>query len=434
MGDTSTQFLDMCFSSILDADKIVFCWGMEDQPTKEKYLEWKNKHPDKFDIIENKFDQKDIHMNGKQRNFYLQYLKEKYPKDWALCLDTDEVVDDSGIIKIKEFIETNDKGVYCVKMRHLIHYLNHEDSNQPIHWVLNRLFKISSAYGYQEVEHPILQPIADELKIDYSNGERQAYKTTDCATIWHLSYIPGLFKIRNQYLRQKVMSNIHSQEYLRQWAYSHYFGTYPKKAFNVEELATPILEYFGLSRDELYFQNRRQLELKHLVDAADWALTFKPNKVLLCGDGMGQRTYALRRIGIDAEGFDMSTYAVENSQFALNTKEKIRHWIQRIEEPIIDLQDTYDLVVAYDVLEHLTYQELEKALDNCHTWSTKLLLVSVPTIGDSNLEADKTHVIKETKEWWQNKIAEHGFKILSTPEHFLFQEQLILAIKRGVVE
>jgi len=105
MGDSCGKFLDMCFKSIINADKIVFCWGMEDIDTLKKYNEWKNKYPIKFELIKNKFDQKDKTMNGKQRNIYLQYLKDNYMNWNCLCMDADEILSENGIEKIKYFLE-----------------------------------------------------------------------------------------------------------------------------------------------------------------------------------------------------------------------------------------------------------------------------------------------------------------------------------------
>ncbi|MEK6884726.1 MAG: hypothetical protein AABY22_34155, partial [Nanoarchaeota archaeon] len=58
------------------------------------------------------------------------------------------------------------------------------------------------------------------------------------------------------------------------------------------------------------------------------------------------------------------------------------------------------------------------------------VVFSIPFIGDPNLEADPTHIIKETKEWWINKIKNAGFDIIPTPEHFLFKEQMIIGAKK----
>jgi len=239
MGDRCSKFLDMCFKSVLEADKIIFCWGEEDLFTLTKYQEWKEKYLDKFELIQNKFWQDDLTMNGKQRNFYLNYLKENYPNDWALCLDADEVVDDEGINKIKEFIKTAETGVYSVRMEHFIQDLGHVDAAQQVHYVLNRLFKISEAESYPEVEHPTLIP----------KGE--AAGLTDCTAIWHLAYVPNLWSIKDKYENHLKKSNIHTPEFLKSWYMAHIIGTYPKKQINLIDTPKVILDEFKIDKDDI---------------------------------------------------------------------------------------------------------------------------------------------------------------------------------------
>lgn len=107
MGDRCSQFLDMCFESVFNADKIIFCWGEEDKNTLTQFNKWKEKYPDKFELISLKYDQNNKEQNGITRNFYLNYLKENYPNDWCLAIDVDEVLDTDGIKRIKAFINKN---------------------------------------------------------------------------------------------------------------------------------------------------------------------------------------------------------------------------------------------------------------------------------------------------------------------------------------
>jgi len=121
--------------------------------------------------------------------------------------------------------------------------------------------------------------------------------------------------------------------------------------------------------------------------------------------------------GIDAAGIELSKYAV--------SKKMHPHIIQG---DILDnpKMGNYDLSIAYDILEHINYKDLSKAIDNLIHYSKKHILVSVPVIGDPNLEADPTHIIKEDREWWVNRFEEKNCKLIETPEHFLFKEQLLI--------
>jgi hypothetical protein len=269
MGQNCEKFLPMCLGSVGDADTIVFCDGGSIDTTLSK-LDGRGYYMDKYitdkkkliewgrTVIENKYNQEDPMMNGKQRNFYLKYLKENYPNDWALCLDADEVVED--LDKIKEMIQQHPGGLWSVKMRHFQEDLGHEDATQQTHYVLNRLFKISDADKYPEVEHPVLQGIVA--------GQ------TDCTTIWHLAHITHCFNIKNRYEKNMKHSNIHSPEFLDWWKDSHMFGTYPSKQVNPTEIPDIILNYFHIDKDKYYFANRG-IEIKHFIDVIKYKEFFK---------------------------------------------------------------------------------------------------------------------------------------------------------------
>jgi len=399
IGQDCERFLPMCIDSVKGVDKIVYCDG----GSKDKSLEIADEMG--CEIISNKYDKQDKGMNGRQRNFYLNYLKKDCPDCWALCLDADEVVED--INQIKELINRFPQTVLSVKMRHLIGDLGHEDSTVEEHYVLNRLFHIDSADKYPEVEHPVLE-----------GKKGTQYTQTKCTTIWHLAYVPNIWDIKKRYENHMQKSNMHTPEFLKWWYYSHLFGQYPKKQFNPVELPRRILNEFGIEKDEIYFQNRG-LETKHFVDAIHWRDYFKPNKVLEVGCGKGPRVFALNNIGVNTIGIELSQWAVDHAML----KEHI------IQGDITDKdlnQSIVDLVITYDVLEHLEPTDLDKAIDNLTKISKKYILISVPVIGDPNLENDPTHKIKETKEWWINKFENKGCKHIDTPEHFLFKEQVLI--------
>ena len=86
MGQNCEKFISMCLESVKGADAIVYCDG-------GSYGDNSLSIAKKFNaiIIKNKWDPTDKQMNGKQRNFYLNYIKENYPNDWCLVLDADEL-------------------------------------------------------------------------------------------------------------------------------------------------------------------------------------------------------------------------------------------------------------------------------------------------------------------------------------------------------
>ena len=144
--------------------------------------------------------------------------------------------------------------------------------------------------------------------------------------------------------------------------------------------------------------------------------------ILFIGDGVGHRTFCSSQLGLDAYGFDISKWAINNNPYNLGDRLFI--------DDIVNLEhnEQYKLIVCYDVLEHIEESELSKALDNCYKLGNNFIF-SIPFEGDPNLLADKTHKIFKSKEWWLDKLTKTGFKIKETPEHFLFAHQIIIATK-----
>lgn len=415
MGQDNWNFINMCIESIRGCDGLVICDGGSSKEYLD-YLVEKTKGFNPFTIIRNIYNQEDIGMNGKQRNFYLNYLKQNYPDDWALVLDADEVVDEQGIERIKAFIQIAQPGLYSPKMRHFQQDLGHEDATVPEHFVLNRLFKISEAGEYPEVEHPVLQPKIHIIPEGQEIPQVAIFKT-DVTTIWHLAYIPNLWDIKKRYDNHMKKSNMHTPQFLHDWYYAHLFGTYPKNEVNQIDIPEVILNEFGIDKDEFYFKNRG-VELKHPIMVKQWNDYFKPESVLDLGCGRGPYLYFWKWY-CEARGIELSKWAVNNA------------FTDKIRMGDITNEGNYlhsDLITAIDVLEHLNNTELDITLRNIAKHGNKFLF-SIPFIGDPNLLNDKTHKQFRTKEEWIKLIESHDIKIKETPIDWLFANQLLIGTK-----
>ncbi len=424
MGQDCEKFIGMCLEPLKDeVDAIVYCDG----GSKDKTLDIVKKFSDDngfnqtqtisgnvicgpvFEGIQNKFNQDDKAMNGKQRNFYLKHLKENYKDYWCLVLDADEVIEDvSQIKKFIDMVEPEAEDIlFNVHMRHLIGNLSYEDATFQQHFVPHRLFKIRDNLEYTEVEHSLLHC-----------GKETRDANIATTTIWHLSYISGMWDIKKKYENHVKKSNMHTPEFLRNWYFMHLFGEYPVRKFNPFELPATILNNFGIDKDELYFANRG-VETKHFIDAKHWKDFFKCKSVLEFGCGRGPRIFAMKTIGLNSLGVEKSEFACNNSfDKQLVQKGDIRTF----NEPV----GNFDLTVAYDVLEHLDYDDLDAAIITLRVFSNKYILVSVPYKGTPNCENDSTHIIKEDRDWWVKKFTNLKLKEVEVPEHFLFRDQLLI--------
>jgi glycosyltransferase involved in cell wall biosynthesis len=416
MGQNCEKFLPMCLESVKDADAIVYCDGgstdntieiVGDKKYSHEFLKEKKelKISDNKIMIYNEYNQEDKKQNGKQRKFYLKYLQENYKGWWALCLDADEVVEDFS--KVRDLINKckNSQAenlLFSPRMRHFIGTLGTEDAIQPVHYVLNRLFKVRDGLNYPEVEHPVLQ----------GGGSVPVFQPV----IWHLSYIPNMWEIKRKYENHLKKSNMHTPEYLRNWYKSHLFGQYPTKPVNPEEIPAVILKEFGIDPDEVYFDHRG-VELKHAIMVRQWIEYFKPESITDVGCGRGPFLYFMRWF-VPASGMEISKYAIEKAVCAGINQGDITK----------DIPEQADLITAIDLLEHIDYKEIDQAIDNL-IQAGKRFLISVPVLGDPNLEADKTHKIKEERNWWVKKFTSRGLKEIEVPNDFLFRNQLMIFTK-----
>jgi len=238
MGQNCERFIGMCLESCKDADAIVYCDGGSTDKTKSivmEYLDEKGIVGDNWKCIQQEYNQEDPKMNGKQRNFYLKYLKENY-KDWyCLVLDADEVLEDVGIQKIRAIMMTEGvPNILSPRIHHFIGDLGHEDATQQEHFVFNRLFKITKDLFYPEVEHPVLHTKNNvSLKVNW-------------VSIWHLRECLGVLETNKKFENNLKKSNMHSEKQLRQWNRDMLLGNYPRKRVHYDQLPTPTKKRFNI--------------------------------------------------------------------------------------------------------------------------------------------------------------------------------------------
>lgn len=436
MGEKCLPQLELAVKSAIGADAIVFLdgaqeiemGGLDNRSEEEIFLKnnynfnWVNYQG--FVSAENNriyinepYDHISKEANGRQRNKYLKFIQKHFPDWWCLAIDADEAISD--IKKLKQDIQTLKEGIYHPNMEHVINDFIHVDATVSSHYCLARLFKIKQEQFYPEVEHPVLNAPSS---ICYGNY--------DGITLWHFAYGLKVFDIKRRYENHLAKSNMHTPEGLKNWYLRHQMGVYPTKEIALECYPPFILNYFKMqdAAEIMYFARRMEPELKHFYDAIHWKEYFKPKKVMDIGAGVGIRMFCMYQIGLNVQGIEISRWAINNSPYQ-PIKNKI--WCLDISLPDLNMpKNEFDLVTCYDVLEHMKDKEaLNRAIDNIWNMANKYVLISVPTLGDPNLDLDKTHCIRESILWWKNQLAEKGFIIEEVPNHFLYKQQLILCKK-----
>ena len=156
------------------------------------------------------------------------------------------------------------------------------------------------------------------------------------------------------------------------------------------------------------YENFRWMPERTIREASSIINNIQFNNVLDYGCAKGFMVYAMRLLGKEAYGVDISDYAIKNCH------PKVKDFVSVIDE-VEQISGGWDLIIAKDVLEHTTKDLVPKVLE-AFRLRTKQLLVVVP-LGDGKryrireYEMDVTHIIREPEEWWLTTIVNAGFKI-----------------------
>ena len=122
-----------------------------------------------------------------------------------------------------------------------------------------------------------------------------------------------------------------------------------------------------------------------------------PATVLDAGCAMGMLVEALRDRGVEAYGFDISSYALSRA------REDIRGylWEASLGDP---LPRAYDLIVCIEVVEHLSRTEGQAAVENLCRQTDQVLLSTTPEHYE-----EPTHLNVQPPEYWAELFARQDF-------------------------
>jgi hypothetical protein len=169
-------------------------------------------------------------------------------------------------------------------------------------------------------------------------------------------------------------------------------------------------KYFedGIRNHISAYENYSWMPERTIREASSITRTMDFDNVLDYGCAKGFMVYAMRLLGKEAHGVDISEYAVNNCH------PEVKDYLSVINSTD-QIKGGWDLIIAKDVLEHIPKEQLPDILSHFRA-RTKQLLVAVP-LGDGRryrireYEMDITHVVREPEEYWLKLLADAGFKI-----------------------
>jgi cyclopropane fatty-acyl-phospholipid synthase-like methyltransferase len=133
-------------------------------------------------------------------------------------------------------------------------------------------------------------------------------------------------------------------------------------------------------------------------DRAEWIKKeYSPKFMLEIGAAKGFLIKHLRDVGVSAYGIDVSEYAAQESEGRVKTIDATK--------PL--KLEKYDLVVSFDVLEHIAEEDLPMLFKSLKTAKQQFHMI---TTNEYHFGGDDTHVSMHDLPWWQRRFEGAGIQ------------------------
>ena len=147
--------------------------------------------------------------------------------------------------------------------------------------------------------------------------------------------------------------------------------------------------------DADYWLNEFNAHAKAVVEK------YNPKTFLDVGCAFGYFVAAMRDLGVEAYGLDISEYAISNA------RDDIKPYL-RIQDPIdgypVDFPEKFDCVSAIEVAEHLREEDADGFIHFLCSHGDTVIFSSTPTDF-----TEVTHHNVQQKEYWAKRFAKEGF-------------------------
>jgi len=170
-------------------------------------------------------------------------------------------------------------------------------------------------------------------------------------------------------------------EFTSSWYDYDYFANPEGKEFR---RANGSIERWGYRNPEAEWRGAEEI-----VKA--WKTIFKPKNLLEFGAGRGTMIAYARDVGIEAEGFDFSEWATsDEGRYARCRREWLKCHDATKPWPYPD--DSYDLVVGLDVMEHIYESDLDFVISEMYRVARKYVFLEIATVNGVN---EKGYILKK---------------------------------------
>jgi len=146
--------------------------------------------------------------------------------------------------------------------------------------------------------------------------------------------------------------------------------------------------------DEKYYKERLPEKKEIVEDDVSFIKTLNVKTILEVGCAKGLLLVSLKKNGFYVDGIDISDDFVKNSYLKIKKAD------------ICDYKSKkkYDLVICFEILEHISKEKLKTACRNVSDLSKKFILIHSPWKKEK--DPDPTHVTIKPKFWWKKQFRE----------------------------
>lgn len=161
---------------------------------------------------------------------------------------------------------------------------------------------------------------------------------------------------------------------------------------------------------------------------------FHPRTALEVGCAIGHAVEALRELDVEAFGYDISSWAVEQAS---------TQYVRRFDIASEPIHGSYELVFAYDLLQFIPISQLKFAVENLWNACTKSMVLAIGLNADGgSTTCEPAHLIQQDRRWWETFLQEEcgivldslAISMLDGAEHsqrFNYKGRIFVAQKRA---